>query len=634
LKNKSFSLYDMKKNLICILLSLIICTCFSQQYQNFKVSIYCTAFDVSRMGDTTGYLIPRWTEISRQLKVDKIYLETHRDLMIVDQKALDIAKMFFARRGIEIAGGITYTIKESQMFRTFCYNDPDDRRKVMEIAEYTAKNFDEVILDDFFFTSCKTDDAIRDKGTRSWTQYRLELMAEAAQSLVVEPARKINPGIKIIIKYPNWYEHFQGLGFNLEKEPVVFDGIYTGTETRDAVSSAQHLQPYTGYNIFRYFENIAPGRNGGGWVDPFGMRYYDRYAEQLWITAFAKAPEITLFHFGQLGNPVDTIRRSPWQGQNTSFDFEYMMQSAQYSATADKKPVTLARVAGYALETVDKTTGETGNPLGIKSYKPFHSTGEDFLPNYLGMIGLPMDELPEFPTGERLIILTEKASADPDIVEKIKGQLTAGNSVVITSGLLRALQDKGLSDIAELRYTDRKALVQDYTTGTFQIVHAEKPVLIQQIQYLTNDSWEVVSGISGPNGWPILHMAEYSKGKMYVLTIPDNFADLYNLPAEVLNRIRTVLCENLDIYIEGPSNISLYLYDNKTFIIESFLDNKSTANIVSNGHHTRITDLITGQSYAGESHPPKFTRATSGIQDKTSFSITLKPHSYRVFRYE
>ena len=96
------------------------------------------------------------------------------------------------------------------------------------------------------------------------TDYRLELMTEAAQSLVIGPSKAVNPKVKIVIKYPNWYEHFQGLGFNLEKEPKMFDGIYTGTETRDAVMSNQHLQEYLGYNIFRYFENIKPGGNGGG----------------------------------------------------------------------------------------------------------------------------------------------------------------------------------------------------------------------------------------------------------------------------------------------------------------------------------------------------------------------------------
>ena len=41
----------------------------------------------------------------------------------------------------------------------------------------------------------------------------------------------------------------------------------------------------------------------------------------------------------------------------------------------------------------------------------------------------------------------------------------------------------------------------------------------------------MLSAIDGPNGWPLLHEADYSKGKFYVLTIPDNFADLYHFPA-------------------------------------------------------------------------------------------------------
>ena len=138
--------------------------------------------------------------------------------------------------------------------------------------------------------------------------------------------------MKIVIKYPNWYEHFQGLGFNLEEEPKYFDGIYTGTETRSAISSDQHLQAYLGYNVFRYYENIKPGGNGGGWVDPFASDHYDRYAEQLWITAFAKAPEITLFDFSHLSQKIMPADRAPWQGQKTSFDFDEMMKPLNYMA--------------------------------------------------------------------------------------------------------------------------------------------------------------------------------------------------------------------------------------------------------------------------------------------------------------
>ena len=80
----------------------------------------------------------------------------------------------------------------------------------------------------------------------------------------------------------------------------------------------------------------------------------------------------------------------------------------------------------------------------------------------------------------------------------------------------------------------------------------------------------MVSAIDGPNGWPMLHEADYSKGKFYILTIPDNFADFYILPPEVLNIIRKAVGSQMKVQIECPSNVSIYVYDNNTCIVESF----------------------------------------------------------------
>jgi hypothetical protein len=250
------------------------------------------------------------------------------------------------------------------------------------------------------------------------------------------------------------------------------------------------------------------------------------------------------------------------------------------------------------------------------------------------MIGLPMNMEPEFPSADSIILLTEEAKFDNNIVDKIKKQLTEGKTVVITSGLLRALQDKGINDIAELRYTDRKAFVQDYTAGTFRLIHADKPVLIPQIQYLTNDSWEIVSGISGDDGWPLLHEADYSKGHLYILTIPDNFSDLYNLPAEVLNKIREVLGAQLNVQLEGSSKISLYVYDNNTFIVESFLDKETAVSVASSAQYNTITDLSSGEQLKGEIRKPGMSYIEKGRKPKNIYSFTIKPHSFRVFKLE
>jgi hypothetical protein len=70
---------------------------FAGQYKNFRVSVYARAYEVRDMGDTRK-LDSLWGLISRQVKVDKIYLETHRDKILVDAPTIEAAKKFFSRQ--------------------------------------------------------------------------------------------------------------------------------------------------------------------------------------------------------------------------------------------------------------------------------------------------------------------------------------------------------------------------------------------------------------------------------------------------------------------------------------------------------------------------------------------------------
>ena len=617
--------------LIAALLLIAVAPAFpGAGYKNFTVAVYARAYEVQKM-DSLQWLEPLWNEISRQVMVGKIYLETHRDRILVDEKTIEAAKTFFKARGVTVAGGITYTVNERNRYETFCYTNPEHRKQVKVIAEYTAKHFDEIILDDFFFTNCKCELCISAKGHLTWTQYRLKLMKEAAQELVINPARAINPKVRIVIKFPNWYEHFQGLGFDLESEPGLFDGIYTGTETRDPVRGGQHLQQYESYLIFRYFENIKPGANGGGWVDPGGMAYMDRYAEQLWMTLFAKAPEVTLFDFRQLQRPIYTTDRAEWQGTHTSFDFDEMLKPIHIANGTTVTPTTIARAAGYTFEHVDSVLGRLGNPIGVKSYKPYNSLGEDFLQDFLGMAGIPVDIVPVFPAEAGMTLLTESAGFDPHLVDRIKTQLRAGKNVMITSGLLRALQGKGIDDIVELRYTEKKVLTREFVAGWQTDWLAKKEILIPQIEYLTNDSWEDISCIASGSGWPVLHQARYDRGSLFVLTIPDNIGDLYNLPAEVLNRIRHVMSQDIKVRIEGPAQVSLFIYDNGTFIVESFLPEIVNVKIITDDRIGKIKNILSGEEIAGKA-------AAAGQiwgrekEETNTFDVAIKPHSYIVFQ--
>ena len=601
------------------------------KYQNFKVSTYIRAQDVAKMADDK-FLNDTWQTVSSQVDLDKIYLETHRDAFTVDEKTLTKVKKFFLSKGLEVGGGITYTRSEPTDFETYSYARENERQIVKEVAEYTARHFDDFILDDFFFIDLKNDDEIAAKGSKSWTEYRLRLMADAGRELVVNPAKKVNPKVKVIIKYPNWYDHFHGLGFNLEEEPVYFDGLWTGTETRDP-GSAQHLQNYLSYNVVRYFDNIAPGKNGGGWVDAGGIHMsMDRYAEQLHLTMLSKTPEIILWNYMQLNDVKITPRmRAPWQKAGVSFNYDEMV--APFTVKGKTiTPTTMARFANVTLHQTDQLVGQLGKPIGLASYKPYHSSGEDFLQNYLGMIGLPMDMYPQFLTDKQQILLTEQAAKDPQIVEKIKQQLKKGGDVIITTGLLKAIREP-LADVCELYCGDLKAIVNDF--GWFG--KSEREFIIPQVKYFTNDAWEVVSAgrplNGGVSGYPILLRDTYSKGMLFVLTIPDDYGNLYDFPAGALNVIRRAMSKDVGAYIEGPSKVALFPYDNKTLVVENFNDEAVSVRVVINEKVNSLRHLITGEQLKPAEQPqvPMMfgrNRFFGYAEGATIFDIQLPAHSY------
>lgn len=594
----------MKRFILALLLLCCASGAFAGNYRSFKVAVYTRAYEVEKMSDPQ-WLESTWEKISSQVKIDKIYLETHRDRLIVPQETLDAAKKFFKARGVEVAGGITYTISEANNFQTYCYTTAEDRAAVQHIAEYTARNFDEFILDDFFFTNCKCDNCIEAKGDSDWDEFRVKLMTAAGRELVINPAKKVNRKVKVIIKYPNWYDDFQGLGFDLENGPQIFDGVWTGTETRDP-SGQQHLQNYESYNVIRYFENLRPGHNGGGWVDSGGIQMGSyRYNEQLWLTMFAKAKEMALFDYRQL-------------------------LGTKIPEKADSD-LTVATLCGNVFTEIDKFVYKLGNPVGIKSYKCFNTTGEDFLQNWLGMIGLPMDMHSSFPEDQKLVLLTEQAKSDPELKEKIDAQLKKGGSVVVTTGLLKAVPEV-IGQFAQFRVTG-DVLVNDFG----RLGKSSKDILIPHLRYYTNDTWDIISAgrplTGGTNGFPLMLWGKYSKGNIYVLNIPEDFSDLYELPEGVLNQIRRILCADLKVRIEAPAKVSLFVYDNNTIIVESFLDEAVDIKVITPDSSKTLTDLVSGETLNASAVQAQNSRRMPRQEASSSFSITLEPHTYRVFSF-
>jgi hypothetical protein len=256
------------------------------------------------------------------------------------------------------------------------------------------------------------------------------------------------------------------------------------------------------------------------------------------------------------------------------------------------------------------------------------------------MIGIPIEMVSEFPTESKTILLTEDAKFDPLIVSKIKTSLLQGGTVIVTSGLLKALQGNGpnqIGQIAEISTTGSQ-LSADHYQGFFGMPGGALPhnILMPEISFMTNDAWPEVRLTAGGIGAPLLLQDHFANGLLYVLDIPDNLSDLYELPQPVLKSLRSFLLRGSPVQLDAPSQVSLFTYDNNTFVTQSFLDHPAavTVSLAGSGHHLR--NLVTGEVLTGQEPTPiKTPFGRPRPQDTaTEFLLTVQPHSFVAFAEE
>jgi hypothetical protein len=580
-------------------------------YRSFNVALFVELSDMRRMASNPKWMDESWTVVSRYLKVGKVWLETYRDTQTTAEADVRKVKEFFTGKGVRTSGGIMATGpgRPGDGLAGFCYSNPDDREKFRKIVAYTAGLFDEILFDDLFIFNCRCElcQKAREASGLSWTDYRLKVMKEVGENLVVANAKSVNPKVSLIIKPPNWYEQYQFSGYNLEAQPKAFDIIYCGTETRDAENTNMHLQPYQSYNIMRFYEHIKPGKFGGGWVDPGQRQTLNRYTEQLEDTLFARPKEITLWSYG------------------------YGLESLSAPDGAAKVTSVVYEDAGDTFDKLDTFLGKLGQPYGVATYKPLNSSGEMYLHNYVGMIGVPMDMYPQFPEDRGTVFLTESAKFDPDLVSKILKHINADKTVIITTGLLKALQGKGIERVVEVEDTGRKATVNTFTfrfsmdEEPANLYHSDSDIEIPELAYGLVDSEEIIQAVYKENNRysMLLQVRGFAKGRFFILTIPENFDDLYHLPPEVLSQIRRDMMQEIPVYLDSPARICLFTYDNNMFIAKSYQPFPVRYNIVIKKAGAKLFDLRSNRQLRGY---------VNG--DTSVFEVRHEARTYNVYRFE
>lgn len=577
-------------------------------FKNFKLASYVFAYYLDKADDAE---IQRGIDYFKQyMHLDKVYIENHRGLVDIPVKRLKEVKAIFEKNGIEASGGITSTQgigeRKPAYYDVFCYSDPMHRKEYLRIVKELASVFDEIILDDFFFTSCRCEMCIKAKGKRSWKQYRLDLMEEFSHE-IVDLAKSVNPKMNFIIKYPNWYESYQETGYNPGKQKDIFDMIYSGTETRTPFYSPQHLQRYESYSIIRLLENTALGRNGGGWIDLGGSSdNLNMWLEQANLTMYAKARELMLFNFQSM---VDSTALPP---------------------------------LGHEFYRVDELVGKMGNPVGVSAWEPYNGDGEDQLYNYLGMIGVNVEPTPYFDEKAPVVFFTESTAEDESSIEKLEKYVREGGNAIVTIGYFRKMYDKGIKDLTSVRLTHRHVIGDEYlidnSNYTYQeVAKGTKPVMYEIIDYKTNATVSDITLCVDEDNFPVMTEDNYGKGRFFILNVPENFSDLYKLPMEVVRNINKFMSMGQKVYLGCAPKFNLFAYDNNVYGIQSYAKYTDTVEVIVRGECSGIRNIESGEVITEKTTRPVPTcrgDATRVIPEETEYAFRVRVQPGKDYWFE
>jgi hypothetical protein len=167
------------------------------RWAHIKTALFCTSKDVDQLltrpedrKATLAYFAP--------LRLSKVYLEDAKgepgDIALLREIAADLKA-----QGLEVSGAVVPAADHGPL----CYNDPKDMAMLEGRVRVLAQVFDEIIVDDWLFTTCTCAKCLADRGNDSWADYRSRLVAEQSKLHLIDVAKQVRPGIRVIIKYPN-----------------------------------------------------------------------------------------------------------------------------------------------------------------------------------------------------------------------------------------------------------------------------------------------------------------------------------------------------------------------------------------------------------------------------------------------
>jgi hypothetical protein len=510
------------------------------RWTHIKTALFCTSDDVDNLltkpedrKAALAYFAP--------LRLSKFYLENASGEPAAVATLREIAADLKAR-GFEVSGAVVPAGEHGPL----CYNDPKDMAMLEGRVQVLAKVFDEIIVDDWLFTTCTCAKCLEGRGSDSWADYRSRLVAEQSKRHLIDAAKQVNPRVQVIIKYPNWYEGHRQHGYDVARQTPQFDGVSVGIETRQRATHDQHIPIYSGYVFQQWIGGNAGAKWRSAWLDNYDMQGADNdYVAEVWQAVLARTPEIIFWCAGVLHPPA---------------------------LSASNYPHLVAMMPDF-----DRLAGMIDGPArGIAIHLPLGSVGEYNVFGYLGMIGLPMAPRTDFPTDTATAIFTKHSLRDPKLAAELLARVRSGKEVFLTWPLLQNLRDSEMGRVFNVIGEGGSV-----AAATFRVrgnlwdskpVAAARPFAFPKIEVSTWPYVREVALVREDADFGVLLKTPYLEGQVDVLNLPDNSYDLLRLPEPALDAIRRCFFDELGVRLMGPGGVALYPYGGRQYVLYNMND--------------------------------------------------------------
>ena len=562
--------------------------------QTLRLSNYITAQTVDQMFRTDEGR-REVLSLLRCYGVTKVYFEVYRSGMVIGPELIESGVKFLEENGFEVAGGIAtvpgndFGVKQDGPLGWFNWQNRKTQDDLKKVIEDSAPFFSTFIVDDFLCTSDTSLESKNAKGDRSWSEYRRAMFAGLSKSIFIDPAKKKNPDIRMIIKYPQWYDRFHIFGYDPAAESKLFDGIWAGTESRGQYTQRfGFVQPYEGFVNLRWLNSIAGEKAGNSWFDHEDCAARD-FIEQAYQSVLAGSKELVLFSFDSFisGHP----------GHHLLFQ-DY------------KKLVALAgKVASAPVQ-------------GPAGYKPPNSDagGDLYLFDYIGMFGISLVPESAYPSDNKVIFLPTQAAADQEIFTKIEKSLGNGSKIVMTSGFLAKARDgEKLAQLAQVKWPlgDAKEIFEsiELKDSLFKL-----PFPLKTDYRIVPDGAEVLLQPSVRSNNPFL-LCNRDKNIFVINThtfSQEDFAavgehllaprqiGLVELPLPWVNTVRETFHLQGEPVIDAPARVTVQQLGDGSLVIHNY--NQNAVNVtVTFPKASGYTDGFTGQSVPSEGSVVRLT---------------------------